>query len=122
MFIFTQTTNEAHNIPLPFDPSRPDGERSSRVINSRHLWSLRQRSTQTQIPGTIVVDGRQILGDRDGDLAIFLGESVLELDFLVVVDDVHAANRVIIEPNIVVVTGILCQRVLAVSGGRPVEA
>lgn len=122
MFIFTQMTNEAHNIPLPFDPLRSDGKRSRRVINSRHLWSTRQRSTQTQIPDTIVVDGRQILGDRDGDLAIFLGESVLELDFLVVVDDVHAANRVIIEPNIVVVTGILCQRVLAVSGGRPVEA
>lgn len=64
----------------------------------------------------------QILGDGDVDHAVLLGEAVLELDLLVVVDGVEPADRVVVKPDTVVVPGILGQGVSTVGGRSPVEA
>lgn len=108
--------NKRHRI------SCPNRKRTRRVVDGRHLRSRRQRSVQSQVPHRVVLNGGQILGDGDVDHAVLLGEAVLELDLLVVIDGVEPADPVVVEPDTAVVPGKLGQRVSTVRGRSAIEA
>jgi len=116
--LYTHTTNHKPSCLLLLLNSK----RTRRIVNSGHLRRRRQRTTQTQIPHTVVLHSGQILGDGDGHLAILLREAICELDLVVEVDRVQVANGVVVQPNAVIVTRVLGQRVLAVGGWGTVEA
>ena len=99
-----------------------DSKRTRRIVNSGHLRRRRQRSAQTQIPHTLVIHSGQILGDGNGHLAVLLREAIRELDLVIVVDRVQVTNGVVVQPDAVVVTRVLGQRVFAVGGRGAVEA
>lgn len=108
------------SVPINYQSS-PDSKGTGGIVDRWHLRGCRERTTETQVPHRVVVHSWQIFGDGDSDRAVLLGESVLELDLLVIVDGVEIAHRVVVQPDTVVAAGILGQRIGTVAGGCSVE-
>ena len=99
----------------------PNSKGAGGIVDRWHLRRCREGATETQVPHRVVVHSWQIFGDGDSDRAVLLGESVLELDLLVIVDGVEIAHRVVVQPDTVLAAGILGQRIGTVAGGCSVE-
>lgn len=118
-----------------------DGERSSSVIQRRHLRPnqlvldatrtlysktnlrrRRQHSPHPQIPNRAILNLGQILRNFHINNTHRLRDPIHDLDLLVKVDGVQVAHGIVVQPDAVVVAGVFVQWVWAVGRRLAVEA
>lgn len=87
-----------------------------------YLGSSVERSRESQVPHILVVHLGQVRGDLDIDGFGGSGDVVSDLDLLVEVDGVEVPDGVVVQPNAVLASRVLDQRVAAVDSRLAVEA
>lgn len=87
-----------------------------------YLWSSLENGVESEIPYVLVVHLWEVRGNLDIDSFCRGGDVVGNLNLFVEFDGIEVANGVIVQPNAVLSSRVLGQRVAAVSSWLPVEA